>query len=116
MPISTIPRREIMRASTKFVVAFAAVLFVVVLGPRAATASTANCPQEPRSNVPIGDGEVLQGTNCELYAVGDIDSFVFTGTSGNTYQIAAAVNGGSDNICLTLYNPSFVVVFSACTS
>jgi hypothetical protein len=96
-----------MRVSTNFALPVAAVLFGLLLVPRAALAQTsANCPTEPAVNVPIALGEVFAGTNCNLYTVGDIDSFVFTGTSGDTYELSLAVNGASNNICLTLYGPN----------
>ncbi len=108
-----------MRVSTNFVLPVAAVLFGFVLVPRAALAqSSSNCPMEPTSN-PIALGEVFAGTNCNLYALGDIDSFTFTGTEGDTYQFAAAISGTANaNICLTLYGPppTFPVIYGpACT-
>ncbi|MFZ0307468.1 MAG: hypothetical protein WAL89_04790 [Candidatus Sulfotelmatobacter sp.] len=106
-----------MKISTRFALSLAALLFGLLLVPRAAQASTADCPVEPKQNVPIGDGEVLTGANCTLKTAGDIDSFVFSGTSGDTYQLAVAIDGSAPtNICLTLYNPSAVSVYSGCTN
>jgi len=107
-----------MRVSTNFALPLAALLFVFLLVPRAALADTyANCPTEPATNVRIAPGETFSGSNCNLYTDGDVDSFVFTGTTGETYQLAAAVNGAVPaQICLTLYNPSKVQIFSGCTN
>jgi hypothetical protein len=106
-----------MRVSTKFALALATLLFGFLFVPRDALAQTSsNCPVEPATNVPIALGEVFAGTNCNLNTDGDIDSFVFSGTSGDTYEIAAAINGASQDICLTLVNPSFIKVFNGCTS
>jgi hypothetical protein len=95
------------------------VTIAVVLGllfvPRAALAQATNCPTEPASNVPIGDGETYIGSNCNLYAVGDVDSFIFSGTNGDTYQLTAAVNGGSNDICMTVYNGA-VEIYYGCTT
>jgi hypothetical protein len=104
-----------MRVSVNSAVAMVIVLFGLLLVPRAALASTANCPTEPASNVRIADGEIFTGSNCNLYTVGDVDSFVFTGTNGDTYQVAAALNGGSNDICMTVYNGT-VQIYSGCTN
>jgi hypothetical protein len=106
-----------MRISTKFALLMASLLFGLVLVPQAARAQTSsNCPTEPATNVPIALGEVFEGTNCILYTDGDIDSFVFTGTSGDTYEFGAALNGASENICLTVLNPSLKQVAYDCTN
>ena len=103
-----------MRVSTNFAPPLSAVLFGLLLVSRVALAATADCPVEPASNVPLADGEVLAGTNCTLNTAGDVDSFVFKGTSGDTYQLAVAINGaigGGPNVCLTLYNPSLSKIY-----
>ena len=107
-----------MRVSTNFALPLATLLFGFLLVPRAALADTyANCPTEPASNVSIALGETFAGSNCNLYTDGDVDSFVFTGTTGETYRLAVAINGAAPtNICLTLYDPTFKSVFSGCTS
>lgn len=107
-----------MRVTTNFTPALAILLFGLLLLPLAAMADTyANCPTEPTTNVPIAQGETFSGSNCTLYTDGDVDSFTFHGTTGETYQITAGINGAAPtNICLTLYNPSFVSIFHACTS
>ena len=95
----------------------ATLLFGLLLIPCAALADiNANCPIEPASNVAIALGETFAGTNCTLHTAGDVDSFVFNGTNGSTYHLAAAINGNAaSNICLTLFNPTFAKVFSGCT-
>ena len=104
-----------MRVSTNFAPPLSAVLFGLLLVSRAALAATADCPVEPASNFPIADGEVLAGPNCTLNNVGDIDSFVFNGATGDTYHLALAQSGVDQNICLTLYDPNGKQIFSACT-
>ena len=107
-----------MRLSKNSLLALATVTLGVLLLPWAAVAqSSANCPAEPTTNVPIALGEVFFGSNCTLSTDGDIDSFTFAGTSGDTYELATGVNGGSNNICLTIYDPNLKKVFGpTCTS
>jgi|SRR5580658_3810856 hypothetical protein len=106
-----------MRVSTKFALPLSVALFTLLLLPQAVRAGTADCPVEPASNVRIGDGEVLTGTNCTLNTAGDVDSFVFNGTSGDTYQLAVAINLPAPvNICLTLYSPSLTKIYTGCTA
>ena len=106
-----------MRVSTKFALALATLLLGLLLVPSAALALTQDCPAEPVSGTPIGDGEVFFGPNCTLQSPGDIDSFVFNASNGDTYHLAVAINGAApSNICLTLYNPSAVSIFSQCSS
>ncbi len=106
-----------MKASCKFLLPLAALLFVVLLAPQSAMAGTANCPAEPKANEPIASGDIFQGANCTLKSTGDTDSFVFTGNKGETYQFATALNGTIlANICLTVYDPSFKVIYpTQCT-
>jgi hypothetical protein len=100
-----------MKVSINFALLLATLLFGLLLVPRSVLASTADCSVEPESG-PIADGEVFAGTNCTLHTEGDIDSFTFTGTSGDTYQLATAIKGAvASNICLTLYNPDGVQIF-----
>jgi hypothetical protein len=107
-----------MKLMRNFMLPLAALFFGLLLVPRSAMASTADCPVEPKQNFPIGDGEVLTGTNCTLKTAGDIDSFVFTGTSGDTYEFAVAIDGAAPtDICLTLYPPgSSTPLFTGCTA
>jgi hypothetical protein len=104
-----------MRVATKFLLHLTPVLFGLLLIPRAALAGTADCPTEPASNVPLAGGEIRIGANCTLHTAGDVDSFVFTGTNGDTYQLAVAITSGSTNICMTLRSPSSVV-YSGCSN
>ena len=106
-----------MRISNNFALLLATLLFGFLFVPQAALADKyASCPTEPASNVPIASGETFAGTNCTLNTDGDVDSFVFTGTTGETYHLAAAVNGARPtDMCLTLFNPSRVQIFSGCT-
>lgn len=106
-----------MRVSIKFTLPLAAVLFGLLLVPRGALAGTSDCPVEPTQNAPLTDGETLIGTNCTINAVGDIDSFVFDGTSGDTYRLTLGINGSAPtNICMTIYSPSFTQIYNSCTS
>jgi hypothetical protein len=118
LQVSTNEKRNIMRISNMFALAMGTLLFGFLLVPKAALADIyANCPTEPASNVPIAPGETFSGSNCNLNTDGDVDSFVFSGTTGETYHLAAAINGAlPTNMCLTLYNPSKVMVFSGCTN
>lgn len=107
-----------MKKQFKFVLPLAALLVGMLLVPRAALAQVADCPVEPKQNVPIADGEVFTGTNCNLFTAGDIDSFVFNANNGDTYQVAVAIDGTAPaNICLTLYPPnSSTSIFFGCTN
>lgn len=107
-----------MRVSNNFALLLAPLALVLALFARPALADTyANCPTEPASNVPIASGETFSGSNCNLHTDGDVDSFVFHGTTGETYQLAAAINGAAPtNICLTLYDPSAMKIISPCSN
>ncbi len=110
-------KENIMRLSSNFALPLAALLFVFLLIPQSALAGTANCPAEPATNTRIASGDIFVGSNCVLKTTGDVDSFVFTGNKGDTWQLAAALNGAqTDNVCLTLYDPSFTVIYGpGCT-
>ena len=106
-----------MRVFTYSALPLSAALFTLMLVPSTALAGTKDCPSEPATNVSLGDGQVIIGPNCNLYNVGDVDSFVFTGTSGDTYQLAVAINGSAPiDICLTLYSPSLAKTPLGCTN
>jgi len=105
-----------MNVLTRFVLPLAAVIFGLLLAPRAAQAQAVNCPVEPKTNVPIVSGEVYAGTNCVLHTPGDVDTFVFNGKSGDTWQLAAAYQGGQSNICMTLYDPNGKIIFPNSTN
>ena len=96
----------------------AALLFaLLLLLSSAALAQGTNCPPEPAQNTPIYDGQTYIGSNCNLYSPGDVDSFIFDGTSGETYHLALGINGAAPtNICMTLYDPNFKNIFSQCTN
>ncbi|MGO9402949.1 MAG: choice-of-anchor tandem repeat GloVer-containing protein [Terriglobales bacterium] len=105
-----------MRVTTKFALTFAVLFFGLLLAPRAVLAQGTNCPPEPASGTPITDGEIYIGTNCTLTSPGDVDGFVFTGNSGETYHLVLAINGSaSSDICITLLDPHGVQIFSHCT-
>jgi len=104
-----------MRLRTNSALPLSAVLFGLLLVPGAARAVVNNCPTEPAQNVAIADGAIFTGANCNLYTVGDVDSFTFNATSGDIYLFFAALNGGSQTICLALIDPHSVQVFSGCS-
>jgi hypothetical protein len=105
-----------MKLTRNFVLPLAALFFGLLLIPRSALAGTADCPSEPKQNVPIASGDLFAGTNCTLNTPGDVDSFVFSANSGDVYSFFAGINTGSQNMCLTLYNPSAAQIFSGCTN
>lgn len=106
-----------MKASCKFLLSLAVLLFVVLLAPQSALAGTANCPTEPKSNVAIASGDVYGGTNCILTTTGDVDSFIFTGNVGDIYQFTlGGISTNTQNICLAVYDPSFAEIFSGCSA
>jgi len=98
--------------------AFQAVLLfaLLLLLSSAALAQGTNCPPEPAPGTPIADGQIYIGSNCNLYSPGDVDSFTFDASSGQTYHLALGINVGSVNICMTLYDPGNTKIFSGCTS
>ena len=99
------------------IVALALTLAVCLLLPSLALAQGTNCPPEPAQNTPIADGEVYIGSNCTLYSPGDVDSFTFDASSGQTYHLALGINGAAPvNICMTLYDPNERNIFSGCTN
>jgi hypothetical protein len=105
-----------MRLSSNFALLLAALLFVLLLVPQAALAAVKNCPVEPVLNTPIATGDIIIGSNCTLYAVGDVDSFVFNANSGDIYQLALEIIGDTPtDICLTLYDPNLKLIGSWCT-
>ena len=99
--------------------AFQAVMLfaLLLLLPSTALAQGTNCPPEPVQNTPIYDGQIYIGTNCTLTSPGDVDSFIFDGSNGETYHFALAINGSAPvNICMTLYDPNEKKIFSGCTN
>jgi hypothetical protein len=99
------------------VVVLALMLAVCMLFSNAVLAQGTNCPPEPSQDTPIYDGEVYFGSNCTLSSPGDVDSFVFNASSGQTYHLALGINGAAPvNICMKLYDPNEMNIFSGCTS
>ena len=107
-----------MQVSAKFALPLSAVLFGLLLVPRAALAGTADCPVEPATNVPVASGDVFAGTNCVLSTPGDVDSFRFSANNGDTYQLVAAMASGGypQNICLQLLDPNAMSIFTGCSN
>lgn len=100
-----------------FVLPLAALFFGLLLVPRASAAGVADCPTEPKQSVPIASGDVFAGANCTLNTTGDVDSFVFSGNSGDIWHFLVSGNNVGDNginICLALYGPSATLVYSQC--
>jgi hypothetical protein len=108
-----------MRVSTNFALPLSAVLFGLLLIPRAALAqaTVADCPNEPTQGVPIASGYVYAGANCRLNTPGDVDGFVFSANAGDTYQLTLGYQSGATNVCLQLYDPnSAPIIPKTCTS
>ena len=105
-----------MKSLRKFVLPLAAVFFGLLLVPQSGLAQAVNCPTEPTQTT-INDGEVYAGPNCTLKSAGDNDSFVFSGNTGETYQLAIGLSGSfAANICLTVHDPSLKVIYGpVCT-
>ena len=76
-----------------------------------------NCPTEPTTDVPIVSGETYWGSNCVLRTTGDVDSFQFTASAGDTWSMVLGLGASPPtDICLTLYAPgSTTPLFSGCT-
>jgi hypothetical protein len=106
-----------MRVSINFALPLAALLFGLLLVPQAALAQAhiANCPKEPVTGTPIASGDVYAGSQCELYAPGDVDSFVFNADAGDTWQIIVGYQGGYGT-CMALHDPNGKEIFpNTCT-
>ena len=106
-----------MRILTKSSLPLAALLFALVLMPTSGWAGgpeTQNCPKEPATNVSIVSGETYWGTNCVLNTTGDVDSFQFKASAGETWTMAAGLGPKPPtNINLFLYAPgSTTPIFS----
>jgi len=100
-----------MKKLINFALLLAALLFGILLVPRAALAQVEDCPQEP-TRTTIADGEDFAGANCTLNSVGDIDSFVFSANAGDTYQLVLGFNSPvATQVCVTLYDPNLTVIF-----
>jgi hypothetical protein len=104
------------KTSRNFVLLLGAVFVALMLAPRSAVAQGVNCPTEPTQTT-ISDGEVYNGSNCVLHAIGDIDIFKFPANQGDTYQITLAITvAANSNICLKLYDPNGNPLDSGCTA
>jgi hypothetical protein len=100
-----------MRIPIKFVLSLAILLLgMLIVLPSRGWATVQNCPQEPTSTT-IVSGEDYAGSNCVLYTPGDVDSFVFSANSGDTWQIILAYQGGYPGTCLDLYDPNGKLIF-----
>ncbi len=108
-----------MRISKKLTLILGVVCVAAILLPTPgfATTTVKDCPTEPAQNVPITSGETYNGTNCDLYTTGDVDSFTFNANAGDTWDMVLGVaTGDTVNICLTLYSPTATVLYSGCTN
>jgi len=105
-----------MRLPTNFALFLATLLFMLVLLPHPALAKVADCPKEPAQGVPIASGDTFVGANCTLYSASDVDSFTFKARSGDIWHLLLAQNEATQNICLTLYDPSSKSIYSQCTN
>jgi hypothetical protein len=106
-----------MKPTRNFVLPLAVLFFATLLVPRASAVGVANCPTEPKQGVPIASGDVYAGTNCTLNTTGDVDSFVFSANKGDIWHFLVSGNNVFDNginICLALYSPSAVKIYSQC--
>jgi hypothetical protein len=105
------------QTSRTFVLSLTALLFVFLLIPQSALAGSANCPAEPKSGEPIASGDTFLGSNCVLNSSGDVDSFVFSGNKGDTWQLTLGYNSTvTVPICLALYAPTGgTAIYSGCT-
>ena len=76
-----------------------------------AASEAKNCTPEPTTNMPMGYGNVLSGTNCVI-TVADLDSFVFSAAANDQVRIAAAKTGGGYYAlpCVELLDPDHVPV------
>lgn len=106
-----------MKLTRNFVLPLAALFFGLLLIPQAAHAQTsANCPVEPKLNVPIADGETYTGANCVLNTAADVDSFVFTGNAGDTWNLVLGSSTPKNHdVCLTIYDPNNNKINTGCT-
>ena len=74
------------------------------------------CPTEPAQNVPITSGETYYGSKCALQTTGDVDSFVFNASAGDTWRMVLGLGAApATDICLDLYAPGGSKVFHGCT-
>jgi len=89
----------------------------MLLMPSSGFANTSkNCPLEPAQNVPIVSGETYWGTNCVLKTTGDVDSFTFSASAGDTWTLVLGPGANPPtNLCLTLFEPgNTTAIFFSC--
>jgi len=98
--------------------ALALFLLAITFIPSSAQAGvTKDCPQEPKQNVPISSGTTYYGPHCTISTTGDIDSFQFSASAGDTWSMdSALVLGAASDMCMWLYDPNATQVFMGCTS
>jgi hypothetical protein len=104
-----------MQRMRNFVLPLAALFFGLLLTPRASAAGVADCPVEPKQGVAIASGDVFAGTNCTLNTTGDVDGFVFNANAGDIWHFLVSGNGNSVDVCLTIYSPTAVKIYSGCS-
>jgi hypothetical protein len=71
-----------------------------------AASEARNCTPEPTTNMPMGYGYVLSGSNCVI-TVADLDSFVFSAAANDQVRIVAVKTGGGTWAvpCVELLDP-----------
>jgi hypothetical protein len=104
-----------MKLTRNFVLPLAALFFGLLLVPRASAVGVANCPVEPKQGVAIASGSVFAGANCTLNTTGDVDGFVFNANPGDVWHFLVSGNGNSVDVCMTIYSPSAVNIYSGCS-
>jgi hypothetical protein len=112
-----IEEERLVKVLSKVSLPLALLFFASLLIPQSAVAVSMDCPVEPKPDVPISSGDVFAGPNCTLNTTADVDSFVLAANSGDIYRFTVGINTdpGMANLCLTLYSPSAVLMFSACS-
>lgn len=65
----------------------------------------------------VASGAVLAGSNCTVAPATDLDSFQFNASSGDSYLMTVAMDGGGypNNICLELWDPSQKGIYLGCS-
>ena len=99
--------RSLTRFSSNSGLSLAALLGIVLLIPSSGWANTTkNCPTEPAQGVPIVSGETYVGSNCVLNNAGDLDSFTFTASAGDTWSMVLGDGSSTTpSICMALLPP-----------
>jgi hypothetical protein len=99
--------RSLTRFSSNSGLSLAALLGAVLLIPTSGWANTTkNCPVEPAQGVPIVSGETYFGGNCVLNNAGDVDSFTFNASAGDTWSMVLGDGSTTTpSICLALIPP-----------